>query len=197
MERNQRITRREILWREHNSWMVEWNSDKSYVVPVRVKETSRRVQVRCRRSRDSNGPFRRNRLEGQPEIIILREYRARILTRYRDARSGNRYVVRRGSIAILPSSKSVSIHCSSSSTRSGRSSRSGKNRIDAGSDAALSVGCGIASTRWWGVSSILSPPSFLSFPILHSSPEDNCRDSFLDNAIYLFIYQWKLARKVL
>ena len=57
----------------------------------------------------------------------------------------------RGSIAILPSSKSVSIHCSSSSTRSGRSSRSflcsGKNRIDAGSDAALSVGCGIASTR--------------------------------------------------
>lgn len=106
-----------------------------------------------------------------------------------------------GSIAILPSSKSVSIHCSSSSTRSGRSSRSflcsGKNRIDAGSDAALSVGCGIASTRWRGVSSILSPPSFLSFPILHSSPEDNYRDSFLDNAIYLFIYQWKLARKVL
>lgn len=194
MERNQRITRREILWREYNSetWMVEWNSDKSYVVPVRVKETSRRVQVRCRRSRDSNRPFRRNRLEGQPEIIILREYRARILTRYRDARSGNR-----GSIAILPSSKSVSIHWSSSSTRSGRSSRSGKNRIDAGSDAALSVGCGIASTRWRGVSSILSPPSFLSFPILHSSPEDNCRDSFLDNAIYLFIYQWKLAGKVL
>ena len=64
------------------------------MVPVRVKETSRRVQVRCRRSRDSNGPFRRNRLEGQPEIIILREYRARILTRYRDARSGSRYVDR-------------------------------------------------------------------------------------------------------
>lgn len=64
------------------------------MVPVRVKETSRRVQMRCRRSRDSNGPFRRNRLEGQPEIIILREYRARILTRYRDARSGSRYVDR-------------------------------------------------------------------------------------------------------
>lgn len=126
-----------------------------YVVPPRVKETSRRVQVLCRRSRSSG-----------PEKLLERRkttrnyHFTRIPCSNIDTLSGctlEESICDRpfhGSITILPSSigtsESISTHCSSStcSSRFSRSLSLQENRIDAGSDAALAVGYEIASTRW-------------------------------------------------
>lgn len=124
-----------------------------YVVPLGVKKkTSRRVQVSPIRVRAvlRSGEIL-SRGEGQPEIIILREYRARILTRHRDARIDTRLDVPRIDYDSSVVDRNVRIYfypllvLESSVAFLARSC---SRKIEPTLDRTLAVGCEIASTRW-------------------------------------------------
>lgn len=154
--RNERLEMRvEILWRE--STVLGWSSSDK----IRRSSSGKRNES-SRASAVSPIPFEWS----VPEKLLERRkttrnyHFTRIPCSNIDTLSGCtleesiRDRPFHGSITILPSSigtsESISTHCSSStcSSRFSRSLSLQENRIDAGSDAALAVGCEIASTRW-------------------------------------------------